>query len=138
MSTAALVGEMYAAFGRGDIQFLLDQMSPTVSWEDWGGGNTAQAAGVDYLVEREDVGGVGEFFGIVASSLETKRFDVDAIIGDGDEVIVRVTTEWLVRSTGKLIRDEELHWWVFDSAGKVVRFRHYIDTAKHIEANTPS
>jgi uncharacterized protein len=31
-------------------------------------------------------------------------------------------------------RDEEIHLWTFDDAGKVVRLRHYVDTAKHIAA----
>src|SRR4051812_16438347 len=43
-----LVSDMYDAFLRGDIPFLLAQMSPTVEWEDWRGNNTAQNAGVAY------------------------------------------------------------------------------------------
>lgn len=35
---------------------------------------------------------------------------------------------------GGYYRDEELHLWTFDAAGKVVRMRHYVDTAKHIRA----
>jgi hypothetical protein len=30
--------------------------------------------------------------------------------------------------------DEELHLWTFDEDGRVVRLRHYRDTAKHIAA----
>ena len=29
-------------------------------------------------------------------------------------------------------RDEEIHLWTFDDQGKVVRLRHYTDTAKQI------
>jgi uncharacterized protein len=32
------------------------------------------------------------------------------------------------------VRDEELHLWTFNAHGKVQRFRHYFDTAKHIAA----
>ncbi len=28
--------------------------------------------------------------------------------------------------------DEEIHLWTFDESGKVARFRHYLDKAKHI------
>ena len=35
---------------------------------------------------------------------------------------------------GGRYRDEEIHLWTFDNAGKVVRLRHYTDTAKHIAA----
>lgn len=33
---------------------------------------------------------------------------------------------------GKRLRDEEMHLWNVNAAGKVTRFRHYADTAKHI------
>ena len=136
MSTAELVGTMYEAFLRGDVPFLLEQMSESVDWENWDDRNTAQAAGVDYLLHRKGVAGVTEFFQSVAANLEPLDFRVLAIIGDRDEVVARVTTEWRVIPTGKTFIDEELHWWSFDPAGKVVGFRHYVDTAKHIEANT--
>jgi uncharacterized protein len=32
------------------------------------------------------------------------------------------------------LRDEELHLWTLDEQQKIVRFRHYVDTAKHIAA----
>lgn len=31
-------------------------------------------------------------------------------------------------------RDEEMHLWTFDEQGKVIRLRHYADTAKHMAA----
>lgn len=37
--------------------------------------------------------------------------------------------------SGTAYRDEVLHLWTFDEAGKVSRFRHYVDTAKHIAAS---
>jgi hypothetical protein len=36
----------------------------------------------------------------------------------------------------KVLRDEELHLWTLDDHGKVIGLRHYVDTAKHIDANT--
>jgi uncharacterized protein len=45
------------------------------------------------------------------------------------EVIIDAST-----ASGGRFRDEELHLWTLDGAGKVVRMRHYIDTAKHIAA----
>jgi ketosteroid isomerase-like protein len=35
---------------------------------------------------------------------------------------------------GGRYRDEERHLWTFGEEGKVVRLRHYVDTAKHIAA----
>jgi uncharacterized Fe-S radical SAM superfamily protein PflX len=30
------------------------------------------------------------------------------------------------------MRNQEVHLWTFDDSGKVVRMRHYVDTAKHM------
>ena len=112
-------------------------MSVSVDWENWDDRNTAETAGVDDLLHRKGVAGVAEFFGSVAANLEPLEFQVLATMGDGDEVVARVTTEWRVIPTGRTFVDEELHWWTFDPAGKVNRFRHYVDTAKHIAASAP-
>jgi ketosteroid isomerase-like protein len=36
--------------------------------------------------------------------------------------------------SGAVFRDEEMHLWSFGDDGRVVHFRHYVDTAKHIAA----
>jgi len=36
------------------------------------------------------------------------------------------------RGTVRRFADEEIHLWTFDESGRVVRLRHYLDTAKHI------
>lgn len=36
--------------------------------------------------------------------------------------------------SGKRLRDEEMHLWNVNAAGKLTRFRHDADTAKHIAA----
>jgi len=36
--------------------------------------------------------------------------------------------------SGGHYRDEEIHLWTFNDAGKITRLRHYTDTAKHIAA----
>ena len=52
----------------------------------------------------------------------------------GDQVAAEFEVECDVPSTGGHYRDEEMHLWTFDEGGKVVRLRHYTDTAKHIRA----
>ncbi len=49
----------------------------------------------------------------------------------------QVAVEFVIEATlpnGGHYRDEEIHLWTFDDAGKVTRLRHYTDTAKHIAA----
>ncbi|MCV4754620.1 hypothetical protein OFC37_34675, partial [Escherichia coli] len=53
------------------------------------------------------------------------------------QVAAEVLIEFEVPATGGHVRDEEVHLWTFDGSGKVVRVRHYADTAKHIAAAKP-
>jgi ketosteroid isomerase-like protein len=53
--------------------------------------------------------------------------------GDGNVAVV-VHIETVVKASGYVIDDEEVHLWTFDDAGLVSAFRHVVDTAKHIEA----
>jgi ketosteroid isomerase-like protein len=51
-----------------------------------------------------------------------------------NQVAVEFIIEADVPATGGHYRDEEIHLWTFDKEGKVIRLRHYADTAKHINA----
>ena len=51
----------------------------------------------------------------------------------GNQVAAETVIE-AVLPNGNVLSDEELHLWTFDADGKVCRFRHYVDTAKHIAA----
>ena len=41
-----------------------------------------------------------------------------------------------VKATGKRVRDEEIDLWEFGSDGKINAYRHFLDTAKAIEAHS--
>ncbi len=66
--------------------------------------------------------------------LEVKDFQILSIIGNENQIAVEFVFEADVPSTGGHFRDEELHLWTFDEQGKIIRLRHYTDTAKHIAA----
>lgn len=52
----------------------------------------------------------------------------------GNQVAAEIAIEAEIIGTGRRYRDEEMHLFTLNSEGKVTRFRHYVDTAKHIEA----
>jgi ketosteroid isomerase-like protein len=57
------------------------------------------------------------------------------IMESGNQVAVEFVLEASLPAWGGgHYRDEEMHLWTFDDAGKVTRLRHYTDTAKHIAA----
>jgi ketosteroid isomerase-like protein len=128
----ATVAAIYEAFGRGDVPFILAQLAEDVRWEAWAD-NTAQRAGVPWLLPRMGRTGVAEFFRVVGAFRITD-FRVLGLMAGGNQVVAEVVIAAEVPASGGSYRDEELHLWTFNEAGQVVRFRHYTDTAKHIAA----
>ena len=122
---------IYEAFGRGDVPAILDLCAEDVAWEHWPD-NRAQQAGVPILQPRSGKAGVGEFFAAVGT-LTMQGFEVLNMMEGGDQVAVTFVIEYDTPAGGHL-RDEEIHLWTFDAAGKVRGLRHYVDTAKHIAA----
>jgi hypothetical protein len=54
---------------------------------------------------------------------------------DGKVVVARVDVEAVAKPTGRVIREEdEIHLWRFGANGLVARFRHGVDTHKHVAA----
>lgn len=131
-SNRQTVESIYQAFGRGDVPAILATLSPEVRWEDWAD-HSAQRAGVPHLARRTGPDGVMSFFQVLGS-FQIHAFQVLDIVGDGRQVAAEITIDATVGATGRRLVDEELHLWTFDDAGRVVRFRHYVDTAKHIRA----
>jgi ketosteroid isomerase-like protein len=126
-----VVARIYEAFGRGDVPAILEQLSDEVAWESWSD-NTAQRAGVPWMQPRPGKAAVQEFFASLAS-LEFHEFTVVSIVGSGSQVAAEIVVD-ATPAGGTRFRDEEVHLWNFDDASKVTRFRHYLDTAKHIAA----
>jgi len=129
---ATTVADIYAAFGRGDVSAILDTLADGVAWEQWPD-NFAQRAQVPHLLPRRGPAQAAEFFSVMGG-WTVLDFPVLDIIGTGRQVVAEVRAAFEMPRGGRFA-DEELHLWTFDDAGKVVRFWHYCDTAKHIAAS---
>ena len=125
----ATVQSIYEAFGRGDIPAILDKLAEDVRWEEWPD-NHAQKAGVPWLQARAGKEDTLDFFKVVGE-FNFHEFQVRSLMAGGNQVAADVLVEATV-PPGVRFRDEEIHLWTFDESGKVARFRHYLDTAKHI------
>jgi uncharacterized protein len=128
---AAMVADAYAAFGRGDVPAVLEGLADDVAWEDWSD-NFVQRAQVPHMQPRRGRAEVAEFFQLL-STYTSLRFEVLDLIGTGRQIVAEVEVSFALPGGGRFA-DEELHLWTFDDAGRVIRFRHYVDTAKHIAA----
>ncbi|MBL1075969.1 nuclear transport factor 2 family protein [Nocardia sp. 2] len=133
-SNAEIVGSLYQAFGAGDIAHILDQLTDDIAWDaDWTA-NSAQLAGIAHMAARKGPAEVAEFFALLAD-WTFHDFTVLDVIGGGGQVVAEIRVD-VTLPGGARITDDELHLWSFDENGKVTRFRHYADTAKHIAAYT--
>lgn len=131
MSNIESVKSMYEAFGRGDVASILQHMSGDVDW-DYG-----QTADVPWLSPRRGPDGVKSFFGAVAEGISFEKFALKEVFAstDGKIVVALVDVEAVIKKTGIRLREEdEIHLWRFGADGKVARFRHGVDTAKHLAA----
>jgi ketosteroid isomerase-like protein len=128
----AVINSIYEAFGKGDVPTILNYLSENVEWEKWDD-NFAQRAGVPWLMERKGKTGALEFFKIIGEFV-FKDFQVVSIMANENHVAVECILEVDIPSTGGHFKEDEIHLWSFDGQGQVIRFRHFADTAKHIEA----
>lgn len=127
---AATVKSIYEAFNQGNVPAILDHLSDQVQWEQWAD-NTSQKAGVPWMLARTGKEGAQEFFQEVGNFRFTD-FQVLSLMSNENQVAAEILVEADVPAAGGHFRDEEIHLWTFNEEGKIIRFRHYLDTAKHI------
>lgn len=128
---AATVAAVYDAFAVGDVPAILAMVADDVAWDRWEN-HYGQRAGVAHLLERRNPAEVGEFFQVIASWTR-RHFEITSLIGDGPQVVATTRIDFDLPGGGRLV-DEEIHLWTVDDTGRIVGFRHYGDTAKHIAA----
>lgn len=133
-ANAATVAELYGMFGAGDIAGILARVSPDMTWGVYPVEHHGQRAGLAFLQPRRGRAEVGEFFRVIAETIEITRFEPRTIAGAGDTVLVNLLIEGTVRATGRSVADDAVHVWTFDEAGTPTSFREILDTAKQLEA----
>ena len=126
------VSKIYEAFGKGDIPTIISFLADDVRWEEWND-NAAQKAGVPWLKPGIGKPAAMDFFKVIGE-MKFRHFEVKSLMEGPDQVASEIVIEVELPSTGTIVKDEEMHLWSFNDAGKVVRFRHYLDTAKHMSA----
>lgn len=130
MSHVPKVQAIYAAFARGDIPALLEQLSDDVEWE-----HDSVDHGVPWLKPGRGKPHVASSFATTGQAFDVKSFEVLNLLAGGDQVVAICRIDAAIRATGKPLRDYEAHVWTFGAAGKVTRFRHVVDTHQHLLAS---
>ena len=124
MNNADTVRGMYGAFRRGDIAAIVDRCAVDIEWE-----YHPSAAGVPWLAPRQGHDGVRAFFASLGD-FEFLRFEPSPIADLGDGLVIAlVDVALILKRNGYRIREpEEVHLFRFDADGKLMRFRHSVDT----------
>lgn len=135
MSNIPTVQRIYEAFGQGDVATILDQVADDITWDQYPYGNTAQECDIPYMRPRSGHDGVVGFFRDVAEDFDTSVFNPHTFLEGNNHVAAVVDFDITIKATGKRIQDEEIHLWEFNADGKVTSFRHFLDTARAIEAH---
>ena len=124
----ATLQKIYAAYGRGDIQSLLNGCTPDVTWESGGRGGDFPVFGV-----RTGVAGVADFFRTVAEVLDFSEFSPREFYADKDKVFVFGHYAMTMKRNGRKVDADWVHVFVF-RGGRVARFREFTDTALFVAA----
>ncbi|TXH69617.1 MAG: hypothetical protein E6Q83_09370 [Thiothrix sp.] len=126
MNPLATAQTIYAAFGRGDIPAIIEQLSPDIAWEY---AYAANAIPVPWFQPQQGQAGALNFFKELADNLVITQFNVHHLLA-GDQIVVAVfDLTATVKRSGKIITERDaVHIWRFDESGKVKAFRHCEDT----------
>ena len=117
-----LVQDCYAAFGRGDVPFILAQCAEDVDWQ------SSDAPEIPYHGKFRGRDGVMKFFQGIAGALEVKAFEPKTYTASGDEVFAIGSWTCVARNTGRQFTTRWLMHFVVKK-GKLTYFRPYEDTA---------
>ena len=92
-----LVQEIYEAFGKGDLEFIVNSVTDDVDWGEEAAGDDAPWWG-----RRTGKDGVSEFFAKLGEAVEVTEFSPESFTAnDNDEVMARVRYAYRGRASGK-------------------------------------
>lgn len=112
------VQRMFAAFGAGDIDALLETVHPDSHWTYYGANPRPTRA---HLSGHADV---RRFFERILERLEMTEFNTDEFIVQGDTVVVFGSEAGTVRATGLSFRNEWTQKYVVRD-GRIVEMAEY-------------
>ncbi len=129
-----VIKEHFAAFGRGDVQLALEMVAEKVDWQSPVTKN--QSEEISWAKPCHNKKEVMQFFQELVNKVQPEKFEIVGFTAQGDNVVVEGSNQGQVRSTGKRYEHDWLMiFTILD--GKIVRHRHYYDTADVIDAFRP-
>jgi len=121
-----VVKQMFEAFGKGDIMIVLNMLAEDIDWQS--PVRRTEPEEISWAKPRHSREEVAEFFKELAEKVQPEPMEVLEYTAQGDRVIVEGKNRGTVKSTGRTYE----HDWVMVFTlrnSKIVRYRHYYDTA---------
>ena len=124
----AAVQRLYAAYGRGDVDAVLAELSDDVDWAAEASGTAVPWWG-NFHGKRE----VPRFFKEIGTNIDVTEFSIIALTSNDTDVVATVHWTFSVHTTGKTASMYMQHWFRFTD-DKIVFFRGSEDTAQSAAA----
>ena len=121
-SNCALIQDLYAAFARGDIPYILERLAEDVQFEH------SDSPEIPYGGSYGGKDGIEKFFARIGEAVELKTFEPKSYLSSGDEVMTTGVWSAVSRKTGKPFQTQ---WAMrfFVKNGKVTYCHVYEDSA---------
>jgi uncharacterized protein len=123
-----LIKRFYTAFGKGDIDAIINSLADQLIWQ------FEAPSVIPYAGQYKTPDQVKEgFFGSLVSTQKDYALKTDEFVAQDDKVIMVGSYGATVNATGKRFDAALVHVWTIQD-GKVKRFVNFTDTAKVAEA----
>ena len=119
---------LYAAFGRGDVPFIIGALDPDIEW--WEAENFIYADKNPYRGPQSVLAGV---FGRIMAEWDSFTVTPEEVLDAGDTVVGCGYYAGKYRQTGRAVRAQFAHVFKIRD-GRVTKFQQYTDTAQFQQA----
>lgn len=121
-NAAQTVDEIYSAFGRGDVGFIVDKCADDVQWR------TNHAAQVPWQGPYDGKQHVGRFFMEIMEAVDVLGFEPRLVVADQHTVVSEGTFACRSKKTGRETNSKWVFIWKFRD-GKVASYEQFHDSA---------
>ncbi len=121
------IQDIYAAFGRGDIQTILDSMADDVSWE------FEAPAEISWSGIRKGSHQAAGFFVALAAEQTDPHLEMTEFFSNGDAVAAFGRYQATMRATGVRVDTPVAHYFQFRD-GKIARYVNIVNSAAFVHA----
>jgi ketosteroid isomerase-like protein len=119
----ATIRAIYEAFGKGDVDSILDAVADDVSW-------AVDAVPIaPWYGERRGKEGVASFFSDLADTTEVRDFALEGIGSSENEVFAFLRFAFRLKTTGKEASFHLHHYFRFNAEGRIEYYRGSEDSA---------